>query len=47
LTEIITGIQETYDSVPEEQVVDQVKIFIDEMITSGFIGIADVDSQWK
>ena len=39
LKEIITGIQETYDGVPEEQVADQVKTYVEEMVASGFIGI--------
>jgi hypothetical protein len=39
MEEIIAGIQETYDGVPDEQVADQVKTYVNEMIISGFIGI--------
>jgi hypothetical protein len=41
LKEIIAGIQETYDGIPDDQVGDQVKSYIDEMIASGFIGIIE------
>lgn len=39
LQAILAGIQETYDGVPEDQVIDQIKTYVDEMVTSGFIGI--------
>lgn len=39
IKEIIKGIQETYDGVPEDQVADQVRTYVDEMVASGFIGI--------
>ena len=36
---MISGLQEAYDSVPEDQVADQVRTYVDEMVSSGFIGI--------
>ena len=41
LKEIISGIQETYDGVPGDQVADQVKTYVDEMVCGGFIGILE------
>ena len=41
LSAIVAGIQETYDGVPEDQVADQIKTYVDEMVSSGFIGIVE------
>jgi Coenzyme PQQ synthesis protein D (PqqD) len=41
LDEIIKGIQEAYDEVPVDQVAEQVKGFVDEMVSSGFIGTVE------
>ncbi len=36
--EIIDGIRGAFDGVPGDQVANQVNNFVDEMVTSGFIG---------
>jgi hypothetical protein len=41
LQAILVGIQETYDGVPEDQVADQIRTYVDEMVSSGFIGIVE------
>ncbi len=43
MDEIVKGIQETYDEVPLDQVTDQVKSFVDELVSSGFIGTVEKD----
>jgi hypothetical protein len=41
LQAIITGIRETYEGVPEDHVVDQVKTYVDELVSRGFIGVVE------
>jgi len=41
LTGIVTAIQESFDGVPEEEVVSQVTEYVDEMVATGFIGIVE------
>ena len=42
LPSIVTALQESFDdAVPEDQLTSDIKDFIDEMTTSGFIGIAE------
>ena len=38
---IVTAMQESFDGVPEDEVAGQVTEFVDEMVTSGFIGIVE------
>ncbi len=38
---ITSRIQESFDRVPEDQVFEQVEVFVDEMVTAGFIGTVD------
>jgi hypothetical protein len=47
MDEIIARMRETFDEVPEEQVTQDVKEFIDYMVASGFIGIAEASGSKK
>ena len=38
---LTSHIQESFDRVPEDQVSVQVEVFVDEMVTAGFIGTVD------
>jgi hypothetical protein len=38
---ILAEINETYDGVPEDQVTEQIKTYVEEMVCSGFIGIVE------
>ena len=38
---ITSRIQESFDRVPEDQVSEQVEVFVNEMVTAGFIGKVD------
>ena len=38
---IASRIQEAFDRVPEDQVSEQVEIFVNEMVTAGFIGTVE------
>ncbi len=38
---ITSSIQESFDRVPEDQVSEQVEVFVNEMVTAGFIGTVD------
>lgn len=40
---LITAMHAEFDQVPPDQVTDQVKIFMDDMIASGFIGTLEGD----
>ncbi len=39
--EIIQGIHEAFDGVPADEVTEQVNSFMDEMVSSGFIGTVE------
>ncbi len=38
---LVSAIHESFDSVPEDQVVKQVTEFIDDMTAAGFIGVVE------
>jgi len=38
---MVTALQESFDGVPEEEAATQVAEYIDEMVTTGFIGIVE------
>lgn len=39
LPAIVSAIKKTFDSVPEKEVDDQVKAFVDDMQANGFLGV--------
>ena len=39
LSAIVTSLKKTFDGVPEAEVNDQVKVFVDDMKANGFLGI--------
>jgi len=41
LTTIVTAVQTEFDQAPADQVTDQVRGFIDEMVSAGFIGMVE------
>jgi hypothetical protein len=41
LDSILAAVKETFDEVPEDQVNDQVRAYVDELITSGFIATVE------
>ena len=38
---ITSRIRESFDRVPKDQVSEQVEVFVNEMVTAGFIGTVD------
>lgn len=38
---IISAVRQSFDAVPDDQVLQQVEKFIDEMVDAGFIGILE------
>jgi len=38
---IVSAMQEAFDEVPGDQVADQVKAFVDDMVVTGFIGTVE------
>ena len=38
---VVSAVQETFDEVPGDEVQDQVKIFIDGLVGTGFIGTVE------
>jgi hypothetical protein len=47
MDEIVTVLRDTFDDVPEEQVTQDVKEFIDYMVGAGFLGIAELSASDK
>ena len=41
LTGIVSAVRESFDAIPEDKVFKQVEDFLDEMISSGFIGMVE------
>ena len=41
LDEIVAEVQKGFDEVPQEQVAQDVQVFVDGMLTSGFIGTVE------
>ena len=41
LSGIVSAVRESFDAIPEDKVFEQVKDFLDEMVSSGFIGTVE------
>ena len=42
---ILAALRDAYDEIPEEQMDQQVKDFMDDMVANGFIGIQTSEPQ--